>query len=130
MAAYPEAAIILSVRSEDSWYESMLNTLWHSHTRSALGLPMSELRSKYHAHCWGDDFPAHGRAHFQKHNELVRTLGARRKFLEWDVKMGWGPLTDLLELPPVDQNKAFPRADDFLEYKKMVEEQKKDQAQK
>lgn len=105
-----------------------MNTLIHSHVNSAPGLPMMELREKYHGHCWGGDFPANGRAHFQRHNELVRKLGARRKFLEWDVKMGWGPLTEFLGLPPVEEGKAFPQADDFLEYKKRVQEQKRAQA--
>lgn len=124
--AYPEAAIILTTRSEDSWYESMMSTLWHAHSNSTANpeAPMAVMRTKYHIHCWGNDFPAHGREHFRKHNELVRRLGQGRKFLEYDAKMGWSPLCEFLGLPSVDETKPFPRSDDWVEYKKMVQEQK------
>lgn len=47
--------------------------------------------------------------------------------MEYDAKMGWSPLCDFLGLPNVEETKAFPRSDDWMEYKKMVEKQKKTQ---
>lgn len=90
---------------------------------------MAVMRIKYNVHCWGNDFPAHGREHFRKHNDLVRSLGEGRKFMEYDAKMGWAPLCDFLGLPTVDQTHSFPRSDDWVEYKKMVQEQEKTQSQ-
>ncbi|KAI0180467.1 hypothetical protein GGR52DRAFT_245520 [Hypoxylon sp. FL1284] len=58
MAAYPEAAVILSVRhAEESWLASMEATLWHAYTRQPTPNPslMAPLAARYHRHCWGDD---------------------------------------------------------------------------
>ncbi|KAJ4389609.1 hypothetical protein N0V93_007080 [Gnomoniopsis smithogilvyi] len=128
--AYPEAAIILTSRSEDSWCESMMSTLWHAHSNSKANpdAPMTIMRMKYHMHCWGNDFPNQGREHFRKHNDLVRSLGQGREFLEFDAKTGWSPLREFLGLPAVDEAKPFPRSDDWAEYKKMVQEQKQAQS--
>lgn len=116
ITAYPETAIILTVRSEDSWYQSTMSTLGHSQSNSTADATaaMAVMRNKYQAHCWGNDFPAHGRAYFQKHSDLARRLGQGRKFMEYDVETGWVPLCDLLGLPAVDQAKAFPRSDDWV----------------
>lgn len=73
---------------------------------------------KLHTHCWRNDFPAYGHEYFQKHNALVRKLGAGRKFLEYNVKDGWDPLCKFLGVPVPDT--PFPRMDDWLEYKKRV----------
>lgn len=127
--AYPEARIILSVRPEDSWYASMLATLWHHHcarlkpgaAEASSAGSMARLADKYHAHCWGDDFPAHGRECFQRHNELVRRLaagvgGGARDFLEYDVREGWAPLCEFLGVAIPEG--PLPRSDDWAEYKR------------
>lgn len=50
MAAYPEAAVILTVRSdEQQWHESMMSTLIHAHLRREERSPMAD---KYHENCW------------------------------------------------------------------------------
>lgn len=121
--AYPEAAIILSIRPEDAWVNSMMSTLWHAYSRMPpnSGSSMSSLSTKYHSVCWDNDFPANGREHFRKHNEVVRNLGKDKKFLEWDVKDGWGPLCAFLDVPAPDA--PFPRHDDWVSYEKEMKEQ-------
>lgn len=95
-ADYPEAAIILSVRSEDQWYASMASTLVHfqrARARAGTGSAttgMATLSAMYHRHCWGDDFEATGRRFFREHNDLVRGLAEGRRFLEWRPEDGWG----------------------------------------
>ncbi|KAK1758273.1 hypothetical protein QBC47DRAFT_374170 [Echria macrotheca] len=128
-AAYPEAAVILSIRSEDKWYDSMLATLVHAHRRreksdDASSSPMATLSRKYHHHCWGDDFEVTGRAFFREHNALVRELGRDRKFLEWQPQDGWGPLCEFLGVEAPVEGTPFPRSDDWVEYKKMVERER------
>ncbi|KAF3760336.1 hypothetical protein M406DRAFT_232840, partial [Cryphonectria parasitica EP155] len=110
--SYPEAAIILSTRSEDAWYKSMMSTLWHAHAnRPAVSTSrMAPLSERYHTHCWDNDFPANGRKYYQEHNDRVRSLSKGRKFLEYDVKDGWGPLCEFLGVPI--PNEPFPRKDD------------------
>lgn len=54
MDAYPEAAVILTVReSEDKWYDSMMATLIHAHTHAPdpNPSPMAPLARLYHLFC-------------------------------------------------------------------------------
>ncbi|KAK7701073.1 hypothetical protein SLS57_011878 [Botryosphaeria dothidea] len=116
IAAYPEAKIVLSIRDEDGWYKSMMDTLWHSWKGSVPdGNPMRSLSDKYHEYLWKSDFPANGRQLFRNHNEVVRRVAPKERFLEFDVKDGWGPLCAFLgkEVPSV----PFPRKDDWAAYK-------------
>ncbi|KAK5655406.1 hypothetical protein OQA88_5676 [Cercophora sp. LCS_1] len=126
IAAYPEAAIILSVRSEDKWIKSMGSTLIHMQRRRAADdpSPMAELSRKYNHHCWGDDFETTGRTFFQAHNKLVRELGQGKRFLEWQPQDGWKPLCEFLGLQAPAEGAPFPRSDDWVEYKKMVEKER------
>ncbi|ORY69830.1 uncharacterized protein BCR38DRAFT_93701 [Pseudomassariella vexata] len=131
MAAYPEAVVILTTgANEDRWFNSMMATLWHQHTHRAADSPsaMAVLAGKYHDNCWGGDFPTLGRTAYRAHNELVREEAARtgRKFLEYGVGQGWRPLCDFLGVEVPD--KPYPRTDDWMGYKKMVEEKKRKEA--
>ncbi|TVY52115.1 hypothetical protein LCER1_G007231, partial [Lachnellula cervina] len=76
ITAYPHAKIILSTRDEDSWYASMLATLWHHWSTKPPASPMRPLADKYQTLIWGADFPARGRAQFRAHNALVRSCAA------------------------------------------------------
>lgn len=77
---------------------------------------MRTLSDLYHKHLWNSDFPTYGRVAFREHNDLVRSIAPKHQFLEYDVKEGWEPLCEFLgkEVP----EKSFPRADDWLAYKK------------
>lgn len=103
----------------------MESTLWHLHqSRPADDLsPMNQLSRKYHSHCWGGDLPKYGRDAFRKHNALVREASEGRKYLEFQVKEGWKPICEFLGVP-VPEGVPFPRSDDWVEYKKMVEKEK------
>jgi hypothetical protein len=104
----------------------MLSTLIHAQAKRPADdpSPMAVMARKYHLHCWGDDFPANGRDLFKRHNELVRKASNGRKFLEYEVEDGWAPLCEFLGVPPPELGTEFPRADDWLEYKKMLERKK------
>ncbi|KAK7735663.1 hypothetical protein SLS53_007404 [Cytospora paraplurivora] len=71
--AYPEAAVILSIRPEDAWFTSMMLTLWHqySNTPADSKSPMAPLATKYHTLCWNSDFPTNGRDYFRRHNDIL-----------------------------------------------------------
>jgi hypothetical protein len=87
---------------------------------------MAVLANLYHQHCWADNFPAQGREFFRAHNNQVRRASSGRKFLEYCPGDGWGPLCEFLgvEVPSID----YPRSDAWLEYKVMVDRERKDQA--
>ncbi|KAI4869480.1 hypothetical protein F4820DRAFT_463429 [Hypoxylon rubiginosum] len=131
MAAYPEASIILSVRhTEEAWLASMESTLWHSHTHAPVPnpSPMAPLSGRYHHHCWADDLPKHGRAAYRAHNALVRSLARDqgRKFLEYKPGDGWVPLCAFLGVEGENvPTEPFPRSDDWVEYKKTVEAERR-----
>lgn len=121
--AYPEAAIILSTRSEDVWYNSMMATLVHYHTNMPAdsASPIAALATKYHTLCWSNDFATNAREYCRKHNDTVRRLGNGRRFLEWAAKDGWAPPCGFLGVPMPEI--PFPRADDWAQFKKLVSAQ-------
>ncbi|KAJ5707867.1 P-loop containing nucleoside triphosphate hydrolase protein [Penicillium malachiteum] len=135
IAAYPSAKVILSTRDEDGWVKSMEDTLLHvwnaekeasqreSETANDSApvdprrLARNEMVRKIQAYAWNDHFEAYGRELFREHNEHVCRLMETRneEFLEYRVAEGWEPLCRLLgkEIP----GQAFPRKDDWAEYK-------------
>lgn len=123
MAAYPETVVILSTRPEGAWYKSMMTTLVHHHANRAADdpSPMAPMARMYHKYCWGDNFPAGGLAFYREHNEAVRAASTGRKFLEYKVGSGWEPICSFLGLDVPEA--PFPRSDDWVGYKKMVEQE-------
>ncbi|VZH91427.1 unnamed protein product [Fusarium fujikuroi] len=121
LAAFPEAAIILTVRSEDSWAKSMKQTIVHYLDHRAIDetTPMAVMARTYSKLCWDNDFEKNGLALFRRHNEQVRLAAKERKFLEYTVGDGWEPLCAFLKAP-APENTPFPRKDDWLEYKKQI----------
>ncbi|ETS85787.1 hypothetical protein PFICI_03812 [Pestalotiopsis fici W106-1] len=122
--AYPEAKIILTLRSdEDKWFDSMMATLIHGHTHAPKPnpSPMAPVSSRYHRFCWNDDFPTHGREAYRKQNAVVREAARGREFLEYETGSGWAPLCEFLGLPIPDV--PYPRSDDWAVYKKEVQAQ-------
>lgn len=102
----------------------MESTLVHMQSRRPADdpSPMAALSRLYTEKCWGADFAATGRAFFRKHNDAVRALGEGRRFLEWQAQEGWAPVCEFLGCAAPDT--PFPRSDDWVEYKKMVEREK------
>lgn len=116
VAYYPKAKVILSIREEEKWYQSMIATLWHHWSaKPAAVTPMRTLADKYHTLLWDGDFPSRGRQYFAEHNTLIRSLAPVENFLEFDASEGWKPLCDFLgkNIP----NEPFPRSDDWAAYK-------------
>jgi hypothetical protein len=93
----------------------MMSTIIHGHVNSPKP-SKSGLAEAFHGHIWNNDFPKYGRDAYKKHNDGVRTFTHGRNLLEYQVKDGWGPLCEFLEIEA--PTTPFPRADDWLEYKK------------
>ncbi|KAI1082310.1 P-loop containing nucleoside triphosphate hydrolase protein [Whalleya microplaca] len=122
LAAYPEAAVILTRRPEDKWFDSMMATIWHAHTHRPVPdpSPMAALGIKTQKLLWDNDFPANGRRAYRAHNDLVREAAKGRKFLEYQPGDGWAPLCEFLGLDVPED--PYPRDDDWVEYKREVVE--------
>ena len=126
IAAYPSAKVILTVRDEDKWYESMRSTIWHHWTHdkaqdsdgTVMNNPLKKVSDKFHEYLWKSNFEVHGREGFRHHNDRVRSHMASRPddFLVYDVKQGWDPLCQFLGKPVPAQD--MPRSDDWAQYKK------------
>ena len=116
MALYPKAKVVLSVRdSDEAWWKSFHNSLGAQATTrySWLTYPIPFLRYNdvlFHAitRRWmrraGTD--RLGPEIHAAHNREVRANVPSEKLLVYNVKMGWKPLCDFLEVPVPE--KPFP----------------------
>src|SRR5215213_6096209 len=97
MDVYPDAKVLLSVRSAESWVDSMQNTI---------------------AQIWFGESLMHHLAQMQEWNqEVIDTVPADR-LLVWNPKEGWEPLCDLLELPVPEQ--PLPHVNDTENFQKSL----------
>jgi hypothetical protein len=108
--AYPDALILLSVRSADSWWTSCSSTIFN-HLEAQLA--ENDMTNPWTAmlagmmgaftYDWRDEGAA--KAAFEAHNaEVRRTAGDR--LLEWQPSDGWEPICERLGLPV--PNEPFP----------------------
>ncbi|KAI9822594.1 MAG: hypothetical protein M1827_000313 [Pycnora praestabilis] len=109
ISAYPEAKVILTVRDVDTWYKSMMSTLYPDtfNKRAIMGGLLAQMTvspSRYLrpvAIRWFNDyfdgsFPDNAKRRYHEHYDLVRSLVPKDKLLEWRVQEGWGPLCEFL----------------------------------
>lgn len=138
MEAFPEAAVILTVRDPERWYESTLSTIYGIRKISAGPAPVSlafalaglfapgvtgiaRLADRI---VWRDTFDDrfedrdHAIETFRRHNEEVRRRVPAERLLIYDVKEGWGPLCDFLGVEVPDQ--PFPHLNDTQEMRRRL----------
>ena len=92
---YPEAKVIITNRSEDSWVSSMNCTVVAPDTqqRQDQGFP---LRHAYYKLCWDDDFDANGRKFWREYNRKIRDLASPNNLLVYELGEGWDRLCEFL----------------------------------
>ncbi len=114
-ATYPDAKILLTVRSAESWYESMSNTilkvLESSTDPDSLGLRM--VGEGVFGGRLGDR--AHAIAVYERNNAEVQATIPRQRLLTYHLGDGWQPLCRFLDKPIPDV--AFPRTNSAEEFK-------------
>jgi hypothetical protein len=117
---YPDAKVLLSVRSGDTWATSMKNTIWGVFYDDVLMRHLSDARAKvdpgWHDYCelmkamWRKSglIPAEMTAGFdanmmaaamERFNQEVRDNVPADRLLEWSPADGWEPLCRFLEMP-------------------------------
>jgi len=132
-ARYPEAKVVLSVRDERRWAESMLETVWAVRKGGSLTHLLSDARAHVDAD-WAaflsmiDGLLWEGAGTFAgasaRPQDLIDAAAAHRdrvemviepgRLLVWDVREGWGPLCRFLELPEPDVE--LPHINDRAEF--------------
>ncbi len=138
MEAFPEAALILTVRDPERWYESTRNTIYGIRKLSAGPLPtrlalslaglfapgVTGMVRLADGIVWKGTFDdgfedkAHAIETFGRHNEEVRRRVPPGRLLVYDVKEGWGPLCDFLGVGAPDA--PFPHLNDTNEMRRRL----------
>ena len=101
--AFPDALVLLSVRSEQSWWESASQTVLRTE-----GMVSPEWDAMNNA-IRGTRFTTNGHDResmiegFRQHNDQVRNEVPANRLLEWTVGDGWEPICSALGVPvPID----------------------------
>lgn len=130
MDVYPDAKVILTVRSAESWYLSMQETIVPMLTRfpnrivtpylpyiSGPGRVMGPTSIRRDVLNRFSD-RAHVLKVFTDHIEEVKRVVPAEKLLVFEAKEGWGPLCKFLGVPVPETD--FPRVNDTAEFKRRV----------
>lgn len=132
LEVYPDAKVILTVRDNvDVWHESVMQTIWPFVEKLILKNvsiwrrvwrwcldpdPFGRMTELFHLNPDGMyyEFPKQGKEFYKRHNEKVKKAVPKEKFLEYNVKQGWGPLCEFLgceeppwEFPKVNERNVF-----------------------
>ena len=107
--AFPEALIVLSTRSAESWWQSASQTIFPTSAKAA-GTPwhamwMELARSRFTTRL---DDRAAAIAAYERHNADVRARAPNERLLEWSAREGWAPLCRALGVPVPEE--PFPHA--------------------
>ncbi len=114
-AEFPDALILLSTRSAESWWQSASQTIFPASAEAA-GTPwhamwMELAQSRFTTRL--DDRVA-AIAAYERHNADVRARAPQQRLVEWTAKDGWGPLCRALGVPVPDE--PFPHANSTEEF--------------
>ncbi|MFX1256095.1 MAG: sulfotransferase family protein [Promethearchaeota archaeon] len=128
MTTYPDAKVLLSVRDPQKWYDSVYQTIYAT-TRIPRWLirafpPIQWFDEMAHAVVWDGLF--HGQFEdrdyaisvFNQHLEEVKTVVSPKNLLVFNVKEGWRPLCEFLDVPI--PNKSFPHLNDKVRIQKWI----------
>jgi hypothetical protein len=113
--AFPEALIVLSTRSAESWWRSASQTIFPISAKAA-GTPwhamwMELASSRFTTRL---DDRAAAIAAYERHNADVRARAPQARLLEWTAKDGWAPLCRALGVPVPDE--TFPHTNSTEEF--------------
>jgi hypothetical protein len=135
MEAYPDAKVLLSVRDPKRWYESTLNTIYGATKLSTAALMFSVMglvvptmkrsRRIIDDIIWEGTFDGNFEDRryaievFNRHNEEVKRRVPVDRLLVYEVKDGWDPLCEFLNVE-VPEDKPFPHLNDAAAFRNML----------
>jgi hypothetical protein len=120
---HPDAKVLLTVRDATAWFESVHETILSPRLREFInGSPFGELSRKT---IWNTlDFRMDDRdfmvPYFDRRNEEIREAIPDERLLVYEVKQGWEPLCEFLDLPVPDI--PFPRVNTRDETMQLLED--------
>ena len=137
MKRYPNAKVILTVRDEESWWRSYIETIAPTSTFWNVIYTVTFMRNydfeRMIFHCifkplcggkaraYDKDFMI---AAFKAHNDEVKATVPSDKLLTFHVTSGWAPLCEFLDCPvPVDT--PFPHVWETAHFQQMIRERRK-----
>jgi hypothetical protein len=119
--AYPDAKVLLSVRDPEAWERSMRDTVWEFRHGDTLMAHLAQARARVDPSwaeyirmldriLWQDNGVLVGNHQdrgflieaFNRYNEQVRRDVPADRLLVWEVKDGWEPLCEFLEVDVPD----------------------------
>ena len=127
-AHYPEAKVLLSVRDPESWYKSMVDTIFQpmkwpvpEGVPEIVRLQNEMVRKAILTETFDNRFEdkAHAIEIFTRHTQEVRDTIDPARLLVFDVKEGWAPLCRFLQVPIPDE--PFPRLNDTATTQSMIQ---------
>ncbi|WP_433236187.1 sulfotransferase family protein [Streptosporangium sp. CA-135522] len=130
---YPEAKVILTVRDPERWLASMNATIFKQRERGArvsgrvmsgfssllgtdfaLFTKMTRLTVEERVFGGHGDDPEEALKTFRAHVEKVVATIPPQRLLRFEVRQGWKPLCEFLEVPVPDE--PFPRVNDTADF--------------
>ena len=119
---YPEAKVLLSVRDPNAWFDSVHETIFSPRLQEWVGrTPFAEfMRLNVHGE-FGDRIGdrAFMVDYFESHVAAVKAAILAERLLVYEVKQGWGPLCEFLDVPAPDA--PFPRVNSRAETGAMID---------
>jgi hypothetical protein len=135
---YPDAKVVLSVRSAEGWVRSMRETLWPiwfgdnvMHYANSARVLVDENWRRYlqlmYGINWAEGASMEGGATaddaelgaiMERWNDGVKASIPAERLLVWDPADGWGPLCEFLEVPTPEGE--LPRINDTLAFKEGI----------
>jgi len=123
-AHFPNAKVLHSVRTEEGWIKSVHATIYPAMAKR-LELEPGPYRDRMEMayeivvnQTFGGrlDDREHARSVFRKHGDAARRTIPAERLLVYDVKDGWEPLCDFLDVPAPDA--PFPRTNLAAEFQR------------
>ena len=126
---YPDAKVVLSVRSADSWYKSASETIFAvgkavpgwlkvlvPHAGRIFGMHDRLIRDRTFG--GRQDDPVHAKAVFERHNADVKAAIPASRLLVFEAKDGWAPLCAFLGVPVPET--PYPNVNDTAAFKARI----------
>ena len=122
-AYYPDAKIVLSTRSAESWFASVNTTIMSENVNA--WLRSNPMMKEFFELCVWKDFEPHilereyMENYFRERTRAIRDEVPPERLLVFDVKEGWEPLCEFLEVPV--PGTPFPRVNSRDETRRLLD---------
>ncbi len=120
----PDAKVLLSLRDADRWYDSVMNTIYHTMTQGPPERAPEILRA-FHEMVYALIFErtfecrfkdrAHTKRVFEEHNQAVIDAIPASRLLVYRPGDGWEPICRFLDVPVPEED--FPHLNDTAWYR-------------